>query len=32
MITGRNGLYFLLRVGRLSYAIGFQSETLPMEI
>ena len=28
MITGRNGLYFLLRLGRLSYAIGFQSETL----
>ena len=26
MITGRNGLYFLLRLGRLSYAIGFQSE------
>ena len=28
MITGRNGLYFLLRLDRLSYAIGFQSETL----
>ena len=28
LITGRNGLYFLLRLGRLSYAIGFQSETL----
>ena len=28
MITGRNGLYFLLRLGLLSYAIGFQSETL----
>ena len=28
MITGQNGLYFLLRLGRLSYAIGFQSETL----
>ena len=28
MITGRNGLYFLLRLGRLSYANGFQYETL----
>ena len=28
MITGQNGLYFLPRLGRLSYAIGFQSETL----
>ena len=28
MITGQNGLYFLLRLGRLSYANGFQSETL----
>ena len=28
MMTGRNGLYFLLRLGRLSYAIGLQSETL----
>ena len=32
MITGRNGLYFLLRLGRLSYAIGFQSETLHWRI
>ena len=30
MMTGRNGLYFLLRLGRLSYTIGFQSETLYM--
>ena len=29
MMTGRrNGLYFLLRLGRLSYTSGFQSETL----
>ena len=28
MMTGRNGLYFLLHLGRLSYTIGFQSETL----
>ena len=28
MMTGRNGLYFLLRLGRLSNTFGFQSETL----
>ena len=28
MIIGRNGLNFLLRLGQLSYAVGFQSETL----
>ena len=27
-MTGRNGLYFLLGLGRLSYTIWFQSETL----
>ena len=31
-ITGQNGLYFLLRLGRMSHAIGFQSETLNLPI
>ena len=29
-MTGRNGLYFLQGLGRLSYTIWFQSETLQL--